>query len=235
MKENWLSIAVGIYLAGMILYGHYRGFIRLAVSAAALILTLAVVHTTAPAVSDFLKENETIRTAFENSMQKAAGIEDMTESEEPSQQRLAIENMDFPEQMKNALLENNNSEVYQILGVETFTQYVSSYLSNAIINMIAFLLVFVVTFTALRILTVWLDLVARLPILAGTNQIAGAILGGAEGLLFLWILCLFVTVLAATDLGKLLLHQIENSVWLSFLYNHNLLAELVMNVVKNLL
>lgn len=235
MKENWLSIAVGIYLAGMILYGHYRGFIRLAVSAAALILTLAVVHTTAPAVSDFLKENETIRTAFENSMQKAAGIEDMTESEEPSQQRLAIENMDFPEQMKNALLENNNSEVYQILGAETFTQYVSSYLSNAIINMIAFLLVFVVTFTALRILTVWLDLVAKLPILAGTNQIAGAILGGAEGLLFLWILCLFVTVLAATDLGKLLLHQIENSAWLSFLYNHNLLAELVMNVVKNLL
>ena len=45
MKENWLAIAVGIYLAGMILYGHYKGFIKLSVSAVALVLTLAVVHT----------------------------------------------------------------------------------------------------------------------------------------------------------------------------------------------
>lgn len=238
MKENWLSIVVGIYLTGMILHGHYRGFIRLAVSAAALVITLAAVHTAAPAVSDFMKGNETIRGAFEISMQKAAGLEEREEAEEPeepSAQRLAIEQMDFPEQLKTALLENNNSEVYKILGVETFTQYVSAYLSNAIINIIAFLFVFVVVFAGLRILTVCLDLVARLPILSGTNQIAGAVLGGAEGLLFVWILFLFITALSATEIGRSLLHQIENSAWLSFLYNHNLLSKIVMNVVRTLL
>ena len=74
MKENWLAIAVGVYLAGMILYGHYRGFIKLAVSAVALVLTLVVVHTVSPQVAGFIRNNTGICAAFENSMQKAAGL-----------------------------------------------------------------------------------------------------------------------------------------------------------------
>lgn len=235
MKENWLSIAVGVYLIAMILYGHYKGFIRLAVSAGALVLTLAVVHTASPAVADFLRENETISRAFERSMQKAAGLGESAGILDPVQQSLAIEGMEFPEQIKNALLENNNSEVYQLLGAETFTQYVSAYLSHAMIDIIAFLLVFIVVFAALRILTVWLDLVAHLPVLSGANKLAGAALGGIEGLLFLWVLCLFLTALSATEAGRMLLWQVEDSTWLSFIYNHNFLADLVMNVVKKLL
>ena len=42
--ENWLSIAAGVYLLSMVLYGHYRGFIRLAVSMVALVAALAIVH-----------------------------------------------------------------------------------------------------------------------------------------------------------------------------------------------
>ncbi|MCI7263428.1 MAG: CvpA family protein [Clostridiaceae bacterium] len=235
MRENWLAIAVGVYLAGMILYGHYRGFIKIAVSAVALVLTLLVVHTVSPQVTGFIRNNTGICAAFENSMQKAAGLGETPEMEEPAAQRLAIEEMDFPAQLKRALLENNNNEVYEILGVKTFTQYVSKYLANAIINIISFLLVFVLVFTAIRILTVWLDLVARLPVLSGTNKIAGAILGGAEGLLFLWIACLFITAFSGTDIGRAVIHQIEESTWLSFLYNHNLLGQMVLNVVNSLI
>ena len=97
------------------------------------------------------------------------------------------------------------------------------------------LLVFVVVFAAIRIVTVWLDLVARLPVLSGTNKIAGALLGGAEGLLFFWVICLFITAFSGTDIGRSLIHQIEDSTWLSFIYNHNLLGDIVMNVVKSLI
>lgn len=235
MKEYWLSIAVGVYLAGMIWYGYSKGLIRLAISAGALVVTLAVVQIASPVVSDYLKENETISRAFESSMQKAAGLEGVAGLKEFSQQSLAIEQMGFPKQLKTALLENNNHEVYQLLGVETFTQYVSAYLSNAMIQIISALLVFVVVFAALRMLTVWLDLVARLPIVSGVNKIGGAALGGLEGLLFFWVFCLFLTALSATELGRSLIYQMEHSSWLSFLYNHNLLADIGINVVRNLL
>ena len=46
--KNWLEIVVGVYLLGMILYGHYRGFIRMAVSMVALIATFAIVRIAMP-------------------------------------------------------------------------------------------------------------------------------------------------------------------------------------------
>ena len=32
MAEHWLSIAAGVFLLGMMLYGHYRGLLRQCVS-----------------------------------------------------------------------------------------------------------------------------------------------------------------------------------------------------------
>ena len=43
-QENWLPVLVAIYLLGMVLYGHYRGFIRLVVSCTAMIITLLAVR-----------------------------------------------------------------------------------------------------------------------------------------------------------------------------------------------
>ena len=233
--ENWLSIAVAVYLIGMVLYGHYKGFIKLAVSAVALIITFATIHVAMPQVTDFLKNNTKIYSTFEESMKDALKIEDSADSAEPSGQRTIIEGLELPKQLKEALLENNNNEVYKVLGVETFTQYIASYLANSIINIIGFLVLFVVVFAALNIITVWLDLVARLPILSGINKIAGGFLGGAEGLIFLWIICLFVTAFSGTAGGKSLIQQIESSALLSYIYDHNLLSSFVMTVVKTIL
>ena len=44
IKENWLFVVVAVYLVSMVLYGHYRGFVRLAVSAVSLVLSLGVVR-----------------------------------------------------------------------------------------------------------------------------------------------------------------------------------------------
>ena len=50
IKENWLFVVVAVYLVSMVLYGHYRGFVRLAVSAVSLVLSLGVVHFGAPSM-----------------------------------------------------------------------------------------------------------------------------------------------------------------------------------------
>lgn len=233
--EKWLSLIVGVFLIGMILYGHHRGFIRLAVSAVSLIVTLIVVQAAMPQVTGFLKNNTGIYEAFENSMQEAFGFDENADQQEPSVQRVIIEGMQLPKQLKDALLENNNNEVYRVLGVDTFTKYVARYLANSVINIIGFLVLFVVVFAVLRIVTVWLDLVAKLPILSGMNKIAGAVLGGAEAIFFLWILCFFVTIFAGTEGGRAVIQQIEGSVWLSFIYDNNPLSRFVMTVVKNIL
>ena len=48
LSSHWLETAVTVYLIGMVLYGHYRGFIRLAVSLASLAAALLVVWAVMP-------------------------------------------------------------------------------------------------------------------------------------------------------------------------------------------
>ena len=46
MIDNWLSVGAGVFLVGMVLYGHYRGFLKQCVSLGALILTIVTVSYT---------------------------------------------------------------------------------------------------------------------------------------------------------------------------------------------
>ena len=235
IKENWLFVVVAVYLVSMVLYGHYRGFVRLAVSAVSLVLSLGVVHFGAPSVANLLRSNEVVYQAVEDSVTKFIQKDDEAENEAadaapPSVQRSIIEEMELPEQLKDALLENNNSEVYEALGVSSFTHYVSRYLANSLLNIISFFLLFAAVFGGLRVLSV-----SRLPIISGLNRLAGAVLGGAEGIFFVWIAALLITLFSATAIGELFLNQIESNIWLTWLYDHNMLGSILMGVVKRII
>ena len=54
-----------------------------------------------------------------------------------------IEQAELPEFFKQILLENNNREIYGILGAERFADYISSYITRTVINVIAFFTTFV--------------------------------------------------------------------------------------------
>ena len=58
VTQYWLTIVVAVYLVGMVLYGHYRGFIRQAVSVVALVASIVIVNLASPYVKTFLLENE---------------------------------------------------------------------------------------------------------------------------------------------------------------------------------
>ena len=146
-----------------------------------------------------------------------------------------IEDLKLPESIKQALLSNNNSEIYQMLGVEAFTDYLSAYLSETIIRGICFILLFAVVSAFLRIMVRWLNLISRLPIIHGMNQLAGAALGGVQGLLYIWVGCLILPAFVGTEPGRLIMEQIENSTWLYTLYQNNPIHILMIGVIKSFL
>ena len=66
--ENWLEIAAGVYLLAMVLYGHYRGFIRLAVSLAALAAALLLVYGGASEVYTPMISKSAVKVFKEHNM-----------------------------------------------------------------------------------------------------------------------------------------------------------------------
>lgn len=238
--ENWLSVIAGVYLLGMILYGHHRGFIRLVVSMFAVVLSLTVVRVCLPSVTGFLKNNTSLETTISDSMKKSIGLSTSDEASSgsaavPSVQRTVIESLQLPQNIKDALIENNNSEMYQALGVQAFTDYIGSYLADTVLNSIGFVLLFAAVFLASKIVIRWLDLISRLPVLSGINKLAGALLGGLEGLVFVWLVCILITAFSGTEWGLALTQQIEMSKWLSYLYSHNFLNMVALGVLQSII
>ena len=222
---HWLSISAGIFLLAMVLYGHYRGFLRMSVNLLALILSIGIVRMTAPYITTYIRENTQLHHTIENALADAAGFsEGSDEIWQPSYQRTAIEQLKLPRQMEDILLENNNSEIYRLLGVDTFLEYVGMYLTNMILNMVGGMILFIVVNLAIRIIIRWLDLIARLPIL----------LGGIQGLIFLWTGCVLADLCSQTGWAMAVLGEIQQSVWLTFLYQNNLINWIFINLLRSL-
>ena len=239
LSAHWLEIAAAVYLLAMVLYGHYKGFIRRAVSAAAMIITLVAVNVAMPYVTNRLKNDTPVYETMKDNMAESIGIDNIMEEmglsgKIPKEDEWTIiEELPVPEQMKRLLTENNNTEVYKEMGVQFFRDYVAGYLADMILKIVVFLVLFVGGYILLHVLVTWLDLITRLPILFGFNQIAGAILGGVQALIVIWIVCLLLTALSGTGIGKAALAQIEASAWLSWIYNHNLLTNLFLGLIRS--
>ena len=65
MMGHWLSISAGIFLLAMVLYGHYRGFLRMSVNLLALILSIGIVRMTAPYITTYIRENTQLHHTIE--------------------------------------------------------------------------------------------------------------------------------------------------------------------------
>jgi len=241
LSEHWLEIAVAVYLLAMVLHGHYKGFIRLAVSATAMLITLVTVNYTMPYVTNWLKYDTPVYETMKEKMAESVGIDEILNElgleghTQKADEWLIIEELPLPAQMKNLLVENNNIEVYRMMGVEFFRDYVGGYLADTVLKAAVFVVLFVVIYLALKVLVVWLDLIANLQIQSGINKIAGAVLGGVQALIFIWILCIVLTILSRTEFGQMVFEQVNASPWLSWLYDHNMLANLVLGLIRSLL
>lgn len=165
---------------------------------------------------------------------KASGIteeeikEALSSIEIPKQTQIdAIEKADIPVIFKELLLTNNNTEVYKSLGVKSFPQYVGAYMAKVIIGMLSFLVTFLLVTIVVRAVIFALDIIADLPVINGLNRLGGALLGLSSGVIIAWIAFIILTLLYTTAVGKMGFAMIEESSFLRFLYDHNIIMSWV--------
>ena len=222
MAEHWLSIAAGVFLLGMMLYGHYRGLLRQCVSLGALILTIIAVKIATPYATDFIKANPMIREKAADFIIEVSGWKPPAEAEGvlPAVQRMSIEEMKLPQSVKNVLL---------------FEEYISTCLADMLINTVGSVVVFAASYVVIHLIIRWLDLLSRLPILCGLNQMAGGIAGLAEGFLILWLAGFILSFFTETPMGQMLEEQVNRSIWLSLIYRYNLMNLLLGGLIQGIL
>ena len=105
---------------------------------------------------------------------------------------------------------------------------------RTLLNYFGFSLLFILFRMLLHLLMRVLNLFTSLPIIHGINQIAGAVLGLAEGFFFLWFGFILLNLFQYTPLGSGILERIEATGWLTFLYQNNLLLTALGNLWQGL-
>ena len=204
-----------------------------------LFITLFAVRIAIPQTAAWLENNTALYERMKESALKASGLDEKMDERAglagKAGERAVIESLEVPDQVKELLIENNNGEVYREMGVQVFEDYIGKYLADRVIRVIVFAVLFTVFYASLQIIIIWLNLISGLPILHGINQVAGSILGLTEALIFVWVGCLILTLFSGSEIGKSMIDQINGSIWLTWLYDHNMLSYLVVGLVKTVL
>ena len=132
-----------------------------------------------------------------------------------------IENSMLPQFLKDALLENNNTAIYEELDVTTFPEYVAAYISRMLLNVVSFLVTFLIAIILVSALMYAVNIIGELPLLGAINHLAGGVLGIGLGVIIVWIAFLVLTLIYTTEIGTTCYAMVEQSAILTFLYNHN--------------
>lgn len=228
---TWLGIAVLALIAAACIMGFRKGFVKEIVSVFFMLISFLLVWAVNPYVNTFVKEYtpvyDTIQDKCQTLVSEQIGNKKTLDKEEQNQ---VMENMELPDLLKNALVENNTAETYRYLAVSTFTEYISDSLAVMAVNGISFLISFVLSAAVIKLLGFILNVLTKLPVINGINKIAGAAVGGIKCIIFIWIAFLVLTLLCNTTLGQQGMALIQQEAFLNFLYSQNVFVKVFMSV-----
>ena len=138
----------------------------------------------------------------------------------------AIETAELPEVFKELLRENNNIDIYGELGVETFAQYVGTYLARLMIHIASFLALFLLVTIILRAIIFALNVVNEIPVFGIVNRLAGGAAGIVCSLVVVWFFMILVTLFYTTEIGKQLYDTILGNPYTAIIYENNPLLKI---------
>ncbi len=258
---NTLTIVVIVLFLIFMVLGCKRGLFRSVFKILLTGLSFILAYFCAPMVSTFLINstmiddyiNTRISAFIEDKIEEKAteqvkeklGYEDseavkqivdtiMSNELTRNEQVELIYDMQLPDFLTNALMENNNEGFKNSLGVTAFFEYISSYITYMIMNAMSFVIISFVLWIISNLLFLAIAFVVSLPIVSSINRVGGLIFGAGEALLIVWIAFICITIFSHTEIGAELYSQIVESPILSFIYEHNIFMSIVTEISTNI-
>ena len=156
----------------------------------------------------------------------------MNQQENKEEQEQFISGLPLPESMKKILAENNTAENYHHLLAETFGEYLSHSIAKIAIGSISLILTFILVSIFMNLLAGMLDGIFSLPVLSLLNRAGGAVLGAVQGIFFVWICFLIITLFWDAAWAKEAAVLIQENEITGFLYDNNVLLHFLSGILR---
>ena len=237
---NWLLIIVILVLAGNIVWGFSRGFLRVIYSMLAWIAILVFVTWATPYVANVLTEKTNIDNRIESNLDEKlhelvigdtnGQKEDReTDTQNPGQGKKNYRDlqMKLPDAVTNKLFDTNKI-ADQILEGSGAYDVVAGRATDLVMRVISFVLVLLITVISFHLLSVVLKVVEKLPLIGGINCLLGLFAGLVKGILIIWLAFAIIAMAGTTDIGIALISYIYESPLLIWAYENNFVLTLLM-------
>ncbi len=141
-----------------------------------------------------------------------------------------IEKLSLPKCIRLAMLENNNSKIYQCLDADNFKGYTEKFYSYIIACMTSFFVSLFTAFIVILIISQLTGVNAYIAAEKNTSKSVGVVLGVVLGVVFIWLMLAIVPLLLETELGITMHNQIKSSRILNYMYENNIIVNVCMSV-----
>lgn len=237
---NWLLIIVILVLAGNIVWGFSKGFLRVIYSMLAWIAILVFVTWATPYVANVLTEKTNIDNRIESNLDEKlhelviGDTNGQKEEREPDAQNPGQGKknyrdlqMKLPDAVTNKLFDTNKI-ADQILEGSGAYDVVAGRATDLVMRVISFALVLLIAVISFHLLSVVLKVVEKLPLIGGINRLLGLFAGLVKGILIIWLAFAIIAMAGTTDIGIALISYIYESPLLIWVYENNFVLTLLM-------
>ena len=202
-------------------FGYKRGLIRSVITLCSSIVALVLSFIVYPAINMFLKLTPLYTSVYEGVFKKIEAI-DFGKGIQ-SQGEAILENITWlPQFLTLQIKNNNNTAMYELLGVKTIQEYISIYIANMIISLIAILITwFLLKIVLVVVLRALGSIIEHLPVISSFNHGSGLIFGLVKGALTLSVIGLIIPVFITLPGFQDISQSIEASILTKWMYDNN--------------
>ena len=228
MTIDWLLIVVLLILVIFTMHSYRRGFVKSALSMTLFLITIFLANIVNPHVTEFIMENTTMYENIKGQCMEIYTPEKQQSISMAGSDEDIINSYPIAEILKEKIIKDNNPEIYEMLDVDKIEEYIAAYIAKTIISSASYVITFILVSIFLRMVMVALDIITKIPVLKEINQMVGAVLGLAQGLIIVWLLFIAADMLATTAFGISVQQQISGNIILKFISDNNIIWKFMM-------
>ena len=120
-------------------------------------------------------------------------------------------------------LAGSESDIYRMLYLSGFGEAAEEYVYSFGSRVLALVITYIVVRLLLKMVALSLELMVKVPGLSILNRLMGSAFGFLQQLLVLWMFFLVLAIFSHTGFGERLYELIRQSMWMGYLYEHNVL------------
>lgn len=148
-----------------------------------------------------------------------------------SAQNDIIAEMNVPDIIKQALVNNNNSVVYSIFNVESLKEYIASFLGNILVSVAVVIILYFVGLIVGKLILKVLNIANDLPVIGLFSRAGGFVVGLLKGVCVVWIVAIVVTFFCCKPWAQDFMSTLEYSFAAGWFYKNNILLYVVLQIM----